>query len=105
MENYDKTFVASKTQKEIANLKRDFYANIDYQNTNIKYRQEYVNKFINKHSSEINNYYSSIYNANINKSMSLSYFDKMTQALSLVTDFLIRADGYDTHMFLNKYDL
>ena len=105
MENYDHTFVASQTQKTIANLKRDFYANIDYQNTNIQYRQEYVNEFINKHSSEINAYYSSVYNANITKSMPLSYFDKMTQALSLVTNFLIRADGYDTHMFLNEHDL
>lgn len=105
MENYNHKFVASQTEKTIANLKRDFYANIDYQNTSIQYRQEYVNEFIKKHSSEINAYYSSVYNANITKSMPLSYLDKMTQALSLVTNFLIRADGYDNHMFLNENDL
>lgn len=105
MENYDHKFVESQTQKTIAKLKRDFYANIDYQNTSIQYRQEYVNEFINKHLSEINAYYLSVYNANINKSMPLSYCDKMTQVLSLVADFLIRADGYDTHMFLNQNDL
>ena len=49
--------------------------------------------------------YGTIKHANINKSMPLSYFDKMTQALSLVANFLIRADGYDNHMFLNENDL
>lgn len=105
MKSNENTFVASKTQKTLANLKRDFYSNIDYQNTHIKYRQEYVNKFIHEHYDDINNYYSSVYNANINKATPLSYFDKMSQALLLVADFLIRADGYDRHMFLDKNDL
>lgn len=97
--------VKSNIDIELEKLKRDFYSNIDFTNNNILYRKKYVTQYVDKNYKFFETYYHDTYNANINKKIPLSSFDKVSVFLNMVADFLIMSDGYDRHMFLNKNDL